>query len=811
MKSIKAKLMMLGAVAIICTIILGITGIYTMSNSTSSSQVLNDMNSINIRQNENTMEQMSFLYDLDMTHFDTISKNLGEMKDAADDALKNGGLKGYRSDLKKTVSDIESLQSNSASVNEMFATRGFKAGEGMYDAYTSGDEEIANYIAQMASDVDLVDGTWTKAAIPSSPVKVGGKSYSKVVYEFPYPSETKRDILSIRIGGYGVVYSGDVYITDIKVNGKTIDLKTTDETVLNSSNGDGLAEVSIKSFKGKDAVLYKSKYTNVNSSWQEASVNLDIKDISNSNPGNVSCVIYMEDKQAGNFQLTMSLSGKYDFAAGLAELDNRVMTYNQQVVQGEDVTESVEAVTAQMDELITNAPQYVMGKENIDGMVAALTAKSDAIKDIIAFDEGIIALQQSSTEINASLTERAGNVRTTIEKANRTQKGTMTALILVVFAIGAALVVFLTLFVSTSVQRSIKQFKGTLGQISDGKIMIKAKTNNKNEFDTFGSSLNKMTDKLSEVMGDAVDCVTALNTSGSQLEDVSKDCESISEQLELSISGIAQGATTQAMDVETSTTQISNLGDLMDGMNSDIRELDETAVNMKQASDGAVGILNALSDSNDHMTESIHRIAEQITKTNDSVKEIEEAISLISSIADQTNLLSLNASIEAARAGEAGRGFAVVASEIQQLADQSNSSANTVFRVISNLISDFKEILAIMEDVKGAAEQQNEKLMQTREQFETVNSGITQSRDKTAILRSAVNECNKVCTEVSQIMMNLSAISEENAASTTEAASAMQNLNNTISTLLGESQKLLALSMQLGDGIKFFKLDGDAE
>ena len=75
------------------------------------------------------------------------------------------------------------------------------------------------------------------------------------------------------------------------------------------------------------------------------------------------------------------------------------------------------------------------------------------------------------------------------------------------------------------------------------------------------------------------------------------------------------------------------------------------------------------------------------------------------------------------------------------------------------------------------------------------------------LLLGAVDECNKASSAVAQIMTNLSAISEENAASTTEAASAMQNLNTTISTLLDESQNLLALSVQLDSSIKFFKLD----
>ncbi len=251
--------------------------------------------------------------------------------------------------------------------------------------------------------------------------------------------------------------------------------------------------------------------------------------------------------------------------------------------------------------------------------------------------------------------------------------------------------------------------------------------------------------------------------------------------------------------METSTNEIVNLGELMDSMDADIAELDETSVNMKQASDEAVMILNDLSSSNNNMTAGIHRIAQQITRTNDSVKEIEEAASLIASIANQTNLLSLNASIEAARAGEAGKGFAVVASEIQQLADQSNKSADSIFGVITNLINEFKETLDTMVDVEKATSEQNQKFADTQKQFEIVNAGIAQSRDKTAVIKNAIGECNKVRNTVS-------AISEENAASATETATAMQQLNGTITELLRESEKLMTISSQLEQDMMFFKL-----
>ena len=118
----------------------------------------------------------------------------------------------------------------------------------------------------------------------------------------------------------------------------------------------------------------------------------------------------------------------------------------------------------------------------------------------------------------------------------------------------------------------------------------------------------------------------------------------------------------------------------------------------------------------------------------------------------------------------------------------------------------FKDTLQLMEEVEKATTEQNQKLAQTQKQFDIVKGGIVQSRDKTAVIKNAIGDCNRVRVTVSQIMMNLSAISEENAASTTETANAMQQLNSTISELLQESQKLLSISAQLEEDIQFFRL-----
>ncbi|MBO5033669.1 MAG: methyl-accepting chemotaxis protein [Lachnospiraceae bacterium] len=807
MRSIKTKLIMLGAVSIICTIILGLVGIYIMNSNNASNQVLNDINQINLKQNENTTQETSFLYDLDMSHYQTIQSNLVSMEEAGQDALAGSKGEDYDSDLQSVAAAIAAVSANTEELSGLLNERGFKSGSGMYASFAGGDEALEAAIEAMDSESSWVDGAWDTAALTAIPsISAEGKNFKKMTYTHDIPEISKRNILYIRLGGNGMDYTGDVYVTNISLDGAAFPIADINPDVLSGSYGDGLAGVQVSSFDGADALHIQTKFADVNGNWQEVSTRIDVTGINISEYKTISFDLYFEDKENPDISIATAFDGKYAFDESFERVNTLFDEYNKLVAEGSGVGSYPEDITALLEEMTGNAPLYTKQQETADALASGFSVKLDAVRSMIDYDQDILTLKSENNAKNTELTALTAEVRTKIEELTQQQKTTMSTLIYAVFLTGAVLVVLLTLFVIASVQKSIKNFKETLTHISEGEIMVKARTGTGDEFDTFGRSLNSMTDKLSEVIGNVKGCGIELKQSGSELQEMSRTSERTSERIDAAISEIAMGAANQAGDVENSTSQIVNLGGLMDSMDTDIAELDETSANMKQASDGAMAILNELSASNANMTDGIHKIARQITRTNDSVKEIEEAVSLISSIADQTNLLSLNASIEAARAGEAGRGFAVVASEIQQLADQSNKSADTIFGVISNLICEFKETLDIMGQVESATSEQNSKLADTRKQFETVNEGIAQSRDKTAVIKSAVGECNKVRNAISEIMLNLSAISEENAASATETATAMQKLNGTISELLQESQKLLKLSSRLEEDMNFFKL-----
>lgn len=805
--SIKGKLLLLGVVSIASTVILGITGIKMMNSNNANNQVLADINKINLLQNENQTQEISFLYDLDMTHYQTILTNMDTMSQAAESAKEYSNSTFYENLC--TISDsITTLKGNTTTMSQNLESRGFQATDGLYAEFLANDTALSDCFSKIGTESDWVDAPWFEALLSELETEnIDGTDYAKYTYQHEMDPMGKRNYFVVRFGNNSIVYTGKVYITNIKFNGNVAyDLSALSADDLSKSYGDALTNLAVEKFNGEDCISFQAAFSDATDNWTEASIQIPFITYDLQDYTSFSYDIYFETTEVPLIKVATAFSEKYNFTSNLSSANDLFHEYSTLIAEGNDATAPLESCKTLLNEIKTSINNYTKNADNIKSGNTAIDNKLAALEQIASYDANVSALKQQNSELTNSLTAVTSEVRQQIEEDTETSKTYMTALISTVFVVSVLLVIILTIFVIVSVQRSIQGFKGTLTQISDGDMTAKASIKKRDEFAVFGRSLNQMTDKLTSVINSVITVTQEVNASGGKLKEMAESTSQTSSQIDLSISGIAQGASAQAEDVEMSTSKITELGNLMDTMVHDITDLDNASNHMKQAGDEALSILDALSHSNENMTEGIHKISEQIVTTNDSVNKIEEAVSLISSIASQTNLLSLNASIEAARAGEAGRGFAVVASEIQKLAEQSNRSADTIYQVINNLSNDFRETMNVMDEVQSSTNDQNQKLKETKEQFYIVNTGISQSREKASLLKESIDACNEVSLVVSQLMMNLSAISEENAASTTETANSMQILNETISDLLKESEKLMDISSQLEKDIRFFKV-----
>lgn len=277
-------------------------------------------------------------------------------------------------------------------------------------------------------------------------------------------------------------------------------------------------------------------------------------------------------------------------------------------------------------------------------------------------------------------------------------------------------------------------------------------------------------------------------------------------QLEAAVNEIMEGANTQAADTQRATENVVEMGNMVEETDQQVAELIEYAEQMRTAGHGATEILNQLADVNNQTERYIDVIAQQTATTNESAQKIHEAADMITEIAEETNLLSLNASIEAARAGEQGRGFAVVAAQIQKLAEQSNESAQQIGEIIRVLMEDSEKAVTIMGDVKDIMQKQSEHVDRTREAFMEIQSGLEQSVQGMEVISEKTQQLDKARVGVIDVVQELSAIAQENAASTEETSASVTEVSAISDELSEEAKKLKDISNAMEERMSVFKI-----
>lgn len=326
------------------------------------------------------------------------------------------------------------------------------------------------------------------------------------------------------------------------------------------------------------------------------------------------------------------------------------------------------------------------------------------------------------------------------------------------------------------------------------------------EIGLISDSLVSLTDTFNGIINTLVECSDSLSGSSENMALTSRELlESIEDS----------AATTEELSASIINTNesINIMNDEINKLISMIGEIDKS---VKAGRDKSTALIETAEQMSSMVDETLDSNAIKINATKAEIKEaidnlsalekINEMANQILDITSQTNLLSLNASIEAARAGEAGRGFAVVANEISSLADQSSESAKRIEGVIAELVADSKRSIEKMAEVKTHLQEQQDNLRNTQEEFNNVTNGIKNTMNQSERVEVQVNDCDASRSSVIDIISNLSAISQQNAASTQETTASIEELVATINIVSQQAVEVKDQAQNLDDAMQFFKL-----
>lgn len=366
-----------------------------------------------------------------------------------------------------------------------------------------------------------------------------------------------------------------------------------------------------------------------------------------------------------------------------------------------------------------------------------------------------------------------------------------------------------TLIFTRRMVSPIKETEETIKAIATGDLTFKSDKfvqRRNDEIGRMNMSVNKFANELRNMVTNIKTVSNKVELSANELNKISQNTAKTTSEISKAIEDVASGAMSQAEDTQKSSIDAQNMGTLIDNTVSAMNVLSSNAQEINTYSKNAHEIVDELSKTTEITDKSIRKIEEQAIVTTESVEEMNKAIGIIMSIADETKLLSLNASIEAARAGEYGRGFSVVADSIKKLSEESNKSALIIKDNIGQLTVNSNATLDITKVAKEDFEKQSDKLAEMKEQFTKLYDSIVESSKNIEQVKDHMQSLNGSRVKIIDTLQDLSAISEENAASTEETTAATEELNSMVDSLATSSDGLKLLAQKLKEVIDVFKL-----
>ena len=316
----------------------------------------------------------------------------------------------------------------------------------------------------------------------------------------------------------------------------------------------------------------------------------------------------------------------------------------------------------------------------------------------------------------------------------------VSGLLFLILGIVLILTILVSVLASKEIASAIEDSVLVVQNMASGNLNVSINRKNLGRKDEVGK-LSAGTKSLRESLGNMIGAISDNTLS---LDVASQDMSNIAGQASDAMDSISENLKSVLESAKNQAEVTASVDDNVNNINMMLKQTGDEADGLSDAADDMLGTgrevdnsLKNLYNSNEEVLDAIERIRKQTSETDISVDKIKEAVNLIASIAEETNLLSLNASIEAARAGESGKGFAVVAVEISKLAEQSNAASADIEKMIMDLGKNSERTVETMEMVQDAINRQSDDMNNTRKIFEKVKDRINLVAKGVANIRKA--------------------------------------------------------------------------
>ncbi len=376
----------------------------------------------------------------------------------------------------------------------------------------------------------------------------------------------------------------------------------------------------------------------------------------------------------------------------------------------------------------------------------------------------------------------------------------------VTVAATALIVIIIGFVLSTSIGTTIRKIMNGLEKASTGDLTVDIHTRRKDEFMILCDSMNQMIGNIRSLLDKADIVSKAVGKSSESVGGNSGILLEETKSITSSIAEIEQGIVTQAQDAENCLTRMDDLSKKIGVVSDNAGKIANVADTTKQIVSNGLETIQELKDKAKATTKVTAEVISNIQDLEEASQSIAKIIGAINDIADETSLLSLNASIEAARAGDAGRGFAVVADSIRKLAEQSLNSVNEIKGIVGRIQKQTVDTVEVAKQAEVIVNSQEEALKNTIDVFKDIDKHVSGLADNLSEISNGIDDMDIAKRDTLSAIESISAVSEETASSVTAVNEAATKQLEAVKKLNNESEELINHSEDLVEAINKFTI-----
>ncbi|CAF1835271.1 methyl-accepting chemotaxis protein TlpC [Bacillus subtilis] len=399
--------------------------------------------------------------------------------------------------------------------------------------------------------------------------------------------------------------------------------------------------------------------------------------------------------------------------------------------------------------------------------------------------------------------------------ANQSILASLTQSLFTQFAIVLVIVimvsVILVLVFTRKINKRLNALKSAFESAGNGDMTIEVSDKTGDELSELSVYYNKMRMKLNDTIQTVQQSALQLASASQQLSAGAEETNQASEKITEAVQQIANGAQDQITRIENSESSLKQASaDIRDISANTAAIADKGQLAQSKADIGQKEIANVQTQM-DAIHQSIQKSGEIIHQLDGRSKQIEQILSVITQIADQTNLLALNAAIEAARAGEQGKGFAVVADEVRKLAEESQQSAGQISKLIIEIQKDMNRSARSVEHVKTEAAEGVTMIQRTRDAFKEIAAATGEISAEISDLSASVTNISASAHQINDSFAANTADIKESTKNTRQAAALTEEQFAAMEEITAASETLSQLAEELTGIISQFKMINQAE